>query len=454
MPPERRGALNSAVLRVTFDPALAERYEGVELLTPGSLLLDKIIEDAGGRGHHCVARVEAGDESSAMDVLTANLSFRNAAPEVLSSTRGLVPYMLFTFRATLVTDEKTELLENVLLNCESLREHRGSGLFFEEALALPEEPLTGWRDLRPLYYAACEGFENRIALAVAECRTSAMGRLAEEEQRIKEYFSGLTREAQESKYPDQAKAMIEAYAAEEGKRLEEARLKYSLDAKVRLVGVRTILVPTVKMAVRLAGRMKSREIELQYDEVSLEIPSPRCDACGAELRELALCDEGHIVCGMCELKCAVCDRLSCKACAEDSRVSEKCSQCGRLLCELHAARDDFGLGIYCPDHMTECPSCGKKASGSFVARCERCNQRYCFLCVAAKGKSCSTCRSLKPVAGDDPDVARVKSQSAFSGRFGKWRAAKNRSYTIVEGKSMLAKRTFVLDKGGKLVWEG
>jgi hypothetical protein len=214
------------------------------------------------------------------------------------------------------------------------------------------------------------------------------------------------------------------------------------------------MVPTVKMAVRLTGPKKGKEIELQYDEVSLEIPPPRCDACRTEMYELGLCDEGHVICAKCEQKCAVCDRVSCQACGDSLRVSQKCAQCGRLLCELHAARDDFGLGIYCPEHMTECPSCGKKASGSFVARCERCNQRYCFLCVAAKEKSCSTCRSLKLVAADDADVARVKSQSAFSGKFGKWKAARNRRFTIVEGRAMLAKRVFVFDEKGKLVWEG
>ena len=454
IPPERRAALNAAVLRVTFDPALAERYDGVELLTPGSLLLDRILEDASSRGHHCVARVKAGEGSSEKEVLAANLSFRNATPEVSTSKRDLVPYMLFTFRATMITDEKDELLETVLLNSESLREHRVSDLFFEEALALPEEPLVGKQDIQSLYIAACECIEEKIGKAVAECRESARGRLAEEEQRIKDYFAGLTREAQESKYPEQAKAAIEAYAAEESKRLDEARLKYSLDARVRLVGVRTIMVPTVKMAVHLTGRKKGRELGLQYDEVSLEIPPPKCDACGTEMKELGLCDEGHVVCVRCERKCAVCDRTSCQACAEDLRVSDKCAQCGKLLCELHAVRDDFGLGIYCPDHVVDCPSCGKKASGSFVARCERCSQRYCFLCVAAKGKTCSTCRSLAAVAVDDADVARVKSQSAFSGKFGKWKAAGNRRFTIVEGRSMLAKRTFVLDKEGRLVWEG
>jgi len=245
-----------------------------------------------------------------------------------------------------------------------------------------------------------------------------------------------------------------AYAAEEKKRLEEAALKYRLDADVRLVGVRTILVPTVRMAVDFRGSGKGREMELEYDEVSLEIPPTRCQGCDLEMKDVGVCDEGHVICSKCERKCAICDRLTCLACEQGVQITEKCGQCGRLLCASHAVRDDYGLGIYCQDHIVDCPSCGKKASGSFVARCGRCNQKYCFLCVGAKEKSCGTCRSLAAVSTDDAEVAKVKSQSAFSAKFGKWRKAGNRRFTVVEGRSMLAKRTFVLDKDGRLVWEG
>ncbi len=454
LPPDRRAFLDASTVRVTFDPALAEKFEGVELLTPGSLLLDRIIEDASSRGHHCVAKIETKESPPEKDILAANLVLRNAVAEITSSRRGPVTHLLFTFRVTLVTDEKTELLENILVNSESLREHHAGDLFFEEALALPEEPPAGGKKLKSVYDAACEALETRIQSAVAESRDGAAKRLEGEEQRIRDYFTGLMREAKESRYLDHAEAAIAAYSAEEKKRLEEAALKYRLEADVKLVGVRTILVPNVRMAVSFKGGRKSRETELEYDEVSLEIPPMRCEGCDVELKDAGVCDEGHIICARCEQKCALCDRLSCSACAENLQISQKCAQCGRLLCGAHAIRDDYGLGIYCSDHVVDCPSCGKKASGSFVARCGKCSQKYCFLCVGAKEKSCSTCRSLTAVSADDAEVARVKSQSAFSAKFGKWRKAGNRRYTIVEGRSMLAKRTFVLDQDGRLVWEG
>ncbi len=454
IPADRRAALNASSIRVTYDPALVERYDGVELLTPGSLLLDRIIEDASGRGHHCVAKVEAGEAPPPEEVLAASLRFRRAKAVVASSSRGQIPYFLFTFRVTLVADEKVEAIEHVFLNSSSLREHRLQDMLFEESLALPEEPLAAPVDLSGAYAAACGVLEEKVAGIVASTRDNATKRLDEDIERIKRYFAGLVEEAKQSKYPAQAAAAIEAYEAEEEKRSQEAKLKYALDASVRLVGVRTILVPNTSLQVKLTGTGLTREIGLEYDEVGFDIPPPRCEGCGKDVDEIGLCGGGHVICTRCELSCAFCDRVSCSACTGADKVSQKCAQCGRLLCGAHACKDDFGLGVYCPDDVMECPSCGRNASQSFVARCGKCSQRYCFLCVTKKERTCATCRGFQTAEQGDADVESVRSQSAFAGKFGKWRKAGNRRFTIVEGRSMLARRTFVLDDKRKLIWEG
>jgi len=454
IPPERRAVLNVAAIRVTYDPALVERYDSVELLTPGSLLLDKIIEDATARGHHCVAKVEEGEAPPPDEVLAASLRLRRTKAEIISSSKAQVPYFLFSFHVTLVVDEKVETLEHVFLNSRSLREHRLQDMLFEESLALPEEPLAAPVDLSRAYAAACGVLEENVAGVVASTRDSATKRLGEEIERIKRYFAGLVEEAKTSKYPAQAAAAIEAYEAEEEKRFQEARLKYALDASVRLVGVRTILVPTTSLRVKLSGIGVTKEIGLEYDEVGFDIPPPRCEACGKDVDDVGLCGGGHIICTKCEISCAFCDRVSCGRCTIADKVSQKCTQCGRLLCGAHACKDDFGLGIYCPEDVMECPSCGRNASQSFVARCAKCSQRYCFLCVTKKERTCATCRGLQAIDQNDADVESVRSQSAFAGRFGKWRKAKNRRHTIIEGRSMLSKKTFVLDDKGKLIWEG
>lgn len=455
MPPERRSGLNASSLEVTLDPALVERYDGVELLISGSLLLDRILDDASTRGHHCVAKAEASGAPPPAEVLAANLKLRNVSADIVSTENPDLPYFLFIFRLTMVTDEKTEFLDQVLVSSRSLSEHPVRELFLDESLALPEEPIEKQGRLLEAYYAACGFFEKNVAPAVSACRDSAKRRLEEETNRIKEYFSGLMREAQESKYPQQAAAAVKAYEAEEEKRLEEARLKYSLDAKVKLVSVRTILVPTVLLTARLTAPGTSKDVKLEYDEIGLEIPPLKCEACSTEMVDVGLCGEGHLVCSKCERVCVVCRRVSCPVCGEASKISKQCTECGRPLCDVHAVKDEFGLGSYCPDHILACPSCGRNASAAFVARCRRCNQKYCFQCVAARGeKVCATCRAMESAGAGDKDVSLVISQSAHAARFSKWRKAANRRFKIVEGKSLLARRTFVLDEKGVLVYEG
>lgn len=455
IPPERRSGLNASSLEVTLDSALVERYDNVELLTLGSLLLDKILDDAGSRGQHCVGKAEAGGTTEPAEILAANLTFRNAKAEIVSSESLDLPYFLFTFRLTMITDEKTEFLDQVLVSSRNLSEHTVAELFLEESLALPEQPIEKQERLFDAYYAACGFFEKNVAPAVSACRDNANRRLEQETTRIRDYFSGLMREAQGSKYPQQAALAVKTYEAEETKRLEEARLKYTLDAKVRLVSVRTIMVPTVLLAARLTASGASKEIRVEYDEIGLEIPPLKCEACSMEIVEIGLCTEGHLVCGKCERVCVVCRRVSCPICVQPNAVAQKCAECRKPLCDKHTVKDEFGLGSYCPDHILACPSCGRNASAAFVARCKRCNQKYCFQCMAARGeKTCATCRAMELAGAGDRDISLVKSLSTNAAKFSKWRKTVNKRFRIIEGKSLLTHRIFVLDEKDVLIYEG
>ncbi len=453
IPPERRDRLNASTLRTTFDPALVERYEGVEIITPGSLLLDRILDDATSRGHHCVGRVEASESPPVEEVLAANMKIKGARSEIVSTASEQLPYFLFAFRVTLVTDEKTELLEEVLVNSRSRVAHQVNELFLEESLALPEE-ISSIGDLHGSYKAACEILEKHIAEKVKEVIRNAKGRQEDEESRINGYFNGLVREAMESKMPHQLGSVLKALDDEREKRLEETKAKYDLDARVMLASVRTILVPTTNLVVRLVSQEISRELHLEYDEIGLEVSPQRCEGCERETLDISLCRNGHIVCEGCERTCALCGSISCIACEEAGNPIHVCAECSKVLCDMHVVKDDIGHGEYCPSHILDCPSCSKKTSKAFVARCSKCNQKYCFLCVGKKQRLCATCRALSAVRPSDEDVKLVIKKSVTGAKFAKWSKSKNRRYTIIEGRSLLSKKTFVIDRKGNLVWEG
>ncbi len=453
IPPERREGLNASTLRTTFDPALVERYEGVEIITPGSLVLDRILEDATSRGHHCVGRVEASMSPPVGDVLGANIKVKGARSEIVSTRKEQAPYFLFAFKVTLVTDEKTELLEEVLVNSRSRVGHRVKELFLEESLALPEE-ISPNGDLHGSYKAACEILERHIVDRVEEVIRNAQEKREDEVSRINGYFNGLVREAMESKMPHQLGSVLKALDDEREKRLDEAGAKYDLNSRVRLVSVRTILVPTTVVVVRLVGQEASREMRLEYDEIGLDVSSQKCEGCERETLDISFCGRGHVVCEHCERTCALCGRISCIACEAAGKPLHACAECSRALCDAHAVGDDIGHGEYCPSHILDCPSCSKNASRAFVARCSKCNQKYCFLCVGKRQRLCATCRALSVVRSSDEDVKLVIKKSVAGAKFTKWSKAKNKRFTIVEGRSLLSKKTFVIDRKGNLVWEG
>jgi len=454
IPIENRDVINASTIKITFDSSIVEQHEGVELITPGSVLLDNIIEQASRRGIYDSVVLSYNEILKADEVITLNLKFKGREIKVISVNDLQVPYFLFTFKVSLVSDEKTEFLVQVLISSRTLREHPVKDLYLEEHLPNPDKMPIINKNLSDIYVAACEYLEKRVAHSVSIFRDTAQRNLKEEVNRITDYFTKLIKEARESKYPPRAAQLVQTLESERQKRLEEVRLKYRINSKVHLTSIRSIVIPTVSMIVRFVGSARSRDIELDYDSISLRIPPPLCEACSSEVTEFTLCDYGHIACSNCISMCSFCNRVSCLACDEIIQIMSKCDNCGRMMCSKHTIKDEFGLGVYCQDDILECPICGKDASRAFTSKCKKCNQKYCFLCVSSRDAICKTCRNLSTIVQSDDDVLSVKSQSALVGKLGKWKKGNNNKFVIVEGKSLLMKRTFVLDKNGTLLWEG
>jgi hypothetical protein len=208
---------------VAFDPAVAD-VSGGELCVVGSDILDRILADATGRGFHCVARVDAENEPPAEEVVAANLTFPNAKPTVAAADRGLVPYLLFNFRISLVTDEKKEAIRSVLLNAETLHEHTASAVFLQESLTLPEEKIVAEGDLEAAYHAACGALEKAILGDVQDLRANANGLLAQELERIDTFYETSIKEL----YAGRTQTPLEAervFRAERDRRTEETKAK-------------------------------------------------------------------------------------------------------------------------------------------------------------------------------------------------------------------------------------
>ena len=444
--PPTHAARFASAAAIAFDPVVAE-VANAELCVLGSDLLDRILADASGRGFHCVARVDEEGDHAPEDVLAANLTVPNARAEVLGAERGVVPYLLFNFRVTLTTDEKVELLRSVLLNAETKREHTAADLFLQESLTLPEEPIVSEADLAGTYRAACGALERAIQPNVESVRAEARALLAEEVARTQQFYDTSIRELYEGRTAEPLEAE-RVYRAERDRRIEEAKRKYALAADVRLVNVRTILIPTTMMRVRLANARASTEIGLEFDAVNLETNRPSCESCGAPTQTAYLCARGHVACDACDRTCAFCDYVACATCAPEVLVP--CETCVRAACPDHAFTDEIGRKSYCGDHIHACAICGRMVGPSYVRACAMCGQSYCAVDVEASGR-CTTCRTLTAIPATHPDVARATAAKGEPRNLARWLRGQNGKYTVLVGKGAVFQYVYVLDKQGDVV---
>lgn len=430
---------------LAFDPAVAAAADA-ELCVVGSDVLDRILADASSRGLHCVARVDAEGGPPPQDVLAANLAFPNATATVLGSERGIVPYVLFNFRVSLVTDEKRERFRSVLVNAETGEPHRVADVFLEESLTLPEEPVVSGADLASAYRAAGLALERAIRPEVDEVRTHARALLAEELARIEGFYEVSIQEL----YEGRSRAPLEAervLRAERERRTDEARRKHALVVQARLVNARTILVPTTTMRVRVANGRAETDLGLEYDAVNLETNRPACASCGSPATVAFLC-RGHLACEDCRQGCSFCDDAACRTCAPG--LIARCDACVRPLCPDHTHQDAIGRRPYCGEHIRSCAICGRSIGPAYLKPCGLCGQEYCAVCVGPGGR-CATCRGLAEVSAEDEDVTKALAEPGSPKGSVRWLRGANGRVTVVVGRGRVFEHVFVLDREGRVV---
>ena len=444
--PPTHAAKFASAATIAFDPAVAEIAKA-ELCVPGSDLLDRILADASARGFHCIALVNAEGENAPEEVLAANLKFPNARAELVAADAGVVPYLLFNFRVTIVTDEKAEFVRSLLLNAETLQEHTAADVFLQESLTLPEERIVTGADLAAAYRASCLALERGIIGDVESVRRTAEGLLREEVDRIQDFYDSSIRELYEGRMQQPLEAE-RAFRAERDRRTEETKRKYGLSVTARLVNVRTILIPTTTMRVRVANDRAAKEVGLEFDAVNLETNRPACEACGQLTETVFLCSRGHLACDSCDRSCAFCDNVVCATCAPE--VLSKCATCLQDACPDHAFLDEIGRKAYCADHIQSCAICGRMVGPPYLKACELCGQSYCAVCVE-KGGRCTTCRTLAAIPPTHADVARATAAKGEPRNLSRWLHGQNGKFTVLVGKGTVFQYLYVLDKDGKVV---
>ncbi len=449
LPESLRPAFDGAdAIRISFDPGAAASAPRVDLVAVGSYLLDRIVEDATRAGWHTVARVEAPPTPPA-DVVAGSIRPKNATVAVDASSTETVPHLLFNFRVRMMSDERVDRFESVLVDSRTGKERRPAASLFEERPGLPEDGTVDGAGIAAAYRSACQALEGRIAADATAFREQAEALRKAEVERITSYFDRSVNEVLDSRASGASEAR--ALELDRERRLAEAEEKYRFAGEVELCNVRTVLLDVMHADVTLEHRGARRTVRVEFDAATLDVPPLRCEVCGASTREPVLCFGGHLAGPECVSACGFCDRVHCRTCIAVEGAIAPCATCRRPACPDHAEVCALSRKPYCPDHIHACAICGRTVGPEYVARCVSCEQAYCVVCVAPPAERCQTCRSLAVAPPDDPAVAAIRRRDPGLAKVTKWRRASNQRFTVLIAKGLVWNQLLVTDPSGTVV---
>ena len=289
--PVRERLDGPARFAMTFDPERVRQFDA-ELIAPGSYLLEKILSLAMGRGRWDVARFEAPEANWVEEALAGS----GLAPQVglRCEVLGLEDQLLllFSFRTSLVADEKREGFHLVAVAPSvgaAWRHESGDS----EAGLMPAPDFVP-PDLGTAYGLATRVLRDTTRESVDRFRATNLQRLEEEVRRIFGYFDQTTAEIRAAD-PGGSEDLLRAIQAERDRRLTETLERFDPKAKATLCAIRAIVAPMARVRLRFSNHTLA---DVTVDAWSRHLNGLTCDFCGGTEGPWSLQDRG-VRCGRC-----------------------------------------------------------------------------------------------------------------------------------------------------------
>jgi len=281
-----------ADVALVFDPERAGEF-GAELVAPGSFVLERLLALAMRRGRWDVGRLSGLPEGWAFSALKETGVPRDWLSLAVVSAEAEDWIGVFTFRVTLVSDEKRESFYAIAVSQAS---EEGWEVPFERAAAVLESaPFPREVDLEPMYRTACDTLRRRTEAAVDSFRRMSLSALEEEVRRIFAFFDGTAREVSAAG-PEGADDLLRALEAERDRRLAEALERFEPHAMASLCGIRLVGAPAATVRVDPPGRAP---MEVRVDAFTRIPRGFRCGRCGKPEGPWAFPPGGSVVCLPC-----------------------------------------------------------------------------------------------------------------------------------------------------------
>jgi hypothetical protein len=368
--------------KIIFDAA--HQRDGATFLHYGHALIETMVEELRGQsanGYFFINNVRPdkpgfiSEIEKAFSLPNAKIFFINAEKEKIRHHH----YARFNFKASLVADEKRELVLPVWMDLQNGYPVNGAeierlGILDEESqfVHIPSAPAF-WNNEPALSPKTLSALLERARKAVpgelGETLTHLQKRLERflelDRARLNSYYADLLKDAKKRLQKADAstgsatddrrasmEAKIEVINAERESKLMDVEQKYHLRIQLELVNFAVIAIPKLDLTVEIRNRASTIKRAVTWNPLLHVVEPLLCEVCNRGGTKLHLCENSHLVHAECLApQCVECKREYCQACAKE--VTE-CIVCARPICVHSLTRCKECQRATCAEHAGEC----------------------------------------------------------------------------------------------------
>lgn len=390
-----------------------EPSEEITYLHYGHPFVERIVEALQGQTANAQLFINTVrlDKRGLFGLARESLSIANArlfeVPTAVEA-RTLYHYVRFNFKASLITDEKRELILPIWMHLQGGYAVDGEEIVQRASL----EPKSNIKNLKwaaPVWRPASgktskvsktsEVWNKSVLSALLErAKGAALAQLSAgpletlqrkanrflelDRARLEEYFADLQsdlekrlqRASDERRVPLETKLAL--VAGERRAKFDDIEGKYRLRVELELLNLLIVAQPKMTLSVAIKNRSASVAQRVVWDPLLHQMEPLVCDVCGEAAHNLWLCEGGHL--------------------AQADCLTPRCVDCKRIYCQL------------CSDQMKTCVVCERPVCVSSLNRCSTCGRATCRehveLCHADNGKPAS----IQAAAAPKPEPALVQ----------------------------------------------
>lgn len=361
-----------------------------QLIAHGSPLFDKMLAYLDNRSavahQRLPARYNAGEElmRAVRPVNTGIVGLRMS-----EQTQHLYA---FHWHITYRADDKREELYSVLLNEAGERILSTQGeenspdpadltTLLTDAEPLPIEmngdgqPAAGARLPPMTQLARLAETARKYAIYHADVRcvsheAEILPRLYKTLNRLSTYYQQQIEEVYEAHDPTGEKRRT--LEADLERKLAEEVENHRLRVGVQLFSYAVLQVPVAVADLTLSDGKQEAAVQVLRNRYDGALQRPRCHVCQAEMTQVVLDRNGHLICDGCLQQCDSCQDILCTTCGVAACPvcgQQNCDTCGRL-CWACGERA-------CAIHGSLCPICGDEVCHACQEVCSHCDVRQC-----------------------------------------------------------------------------